>query len=328
MKKKKIAIIAFIALFSLTLTGCKVAKLENGQDAAVTLNEGLGISANDLYDTMKTKYGAIVLLDLMDSKILNKDYPKNDNETKFVDTQISSLIQSFGSEKELLQQAQTTFGISTMDELKEYYALIYKRRAATKDYVIGQITDKEVTDYYNNRVFGDTKASHILIKPVAGKTEEENQKNEKEALSKAKELIRQLNEGADFAKLAKEHSEDTGSAKEGGSLGEFSYGTMVETFELALMKLDNGKYTLEPVKSSFGYHIIKKESSKEKPKIDGIKDNIKEKIYSAKASTDTSLEITAMEKLREKYGMKIEDTNLKNAYDLYVRNLKEANKAQ
>lgn len=72
-------------------------------------------------------------------------------------------------------------------------------------------------------------------------------------------ILARVNAGEDFAKLAEENSDDTGSAKKGGDLGEFARGAMVKPFEEAAFAAQIGKVT-EPVRSQFGYHIIKVES--------------------------------------------------------------------
>jgi len=82
-------------------------------------------------------------------------------------------------------------------------------------------------------------ASHILVK-----TEEE-----------AKAIKAELDKGGDFAAIAKEKSEDKGTAANGGSLGWFGVGMMVKPFEDAVVALEKGK-TSDPVKSDFGWHII------------------------------------------------------------------------
>ena len=82
-------------------------------------------------------------------------------------------------------------------------------------------------------------ASHILVK-----TEEE-----------AKAIKAELDKGGDFAAIAKEKSEDKGTAANGGSLGWFGLGMMVKPFEDAVVALEKGK-TSDPVKSDFGWHII------------------------------------------------------------------------
>ncbi len=108
-----------------------------------------------------------------------------------------------------------------------------------------QITDEDIRNYYekNKEDFSNItqiRASHILVK-----TEEE-----------AKRILERLKKGEDFAEMAKKYSIDTGSAKNGGDLGYFSPGQMVPEFERAAARLKTGEVS-EPVKTQFGYHIIK-----------------------------------------------------------------------
>lgn len=93
---------------------------------------------------------------------------------------------------------------------------------------------------------------HILLKLEKDSTEEQEQQIKQQAL----ELIIDLKKGADFAQLAKKHSQDVGSASKGGDLGEITYGQMVEPFEKAAYALAKNEIS-EPIKSRFGYHIIR-----------------------------------------------------------------------
>ena len=85
------------------------------------------------------------------------------------------------------------------------------------------------------------KCSHILVKKQ----------------SESLEILEKLKNGEKFGKLAREFSIDSGSAKRDGSLGYFGRGKMVKPFEDAAFKLEVGAVS-EPVKSEFGYHIIKR----------------------------------------------------------------------
>ncbi len=93
----------------------------------------------------------------------------------------------------------------------------------------------------------------------------------------AKAIIKELEDGADFAELAKEKS--TGpSAPSGGDLGFFTKGRMVPAFEEAAFALEPGTFTKEPVKSEFGWHVIKVEERRrqEPPAYDKVHDRIEE----------------------------------------------------
>lgn len=94
-------------------------------------------------------------------------------------------------------------------------------------------------------------ASHILLKPEGNKRADTLM-----MIAEAKSMMRQLRKGADFSALAKEKSDDVGSAKNGGSLGWFGKGKMVKPFEEAVFKGKTGQL-VGPVQSQFGIHIIK-----------------------------------------------------------------------
>ena len=91
----------------------------------------------------------------------------------------------------------------------------------------------------------------------------------------AKDLVAKIKSGADFAELAKEHSGDAGSKEKGGLLGYFGKGQMVPQFEQAAFSLKPGEVS-DPVKSQFGWHIIKVENRRQKPPpgFDTVKDQI------------------------------------------------------
>ena len=111
------------------------------------------------------------------------------------------------------------------------------------------------------------RARHILITP------ESNDKDDVwAALVLAQDLILELNDGADFATLAEEYSDDETSALDGGDLGFFPRGSMVEPFEEAAFALDLNAFTQEAVTSPFGFHIIEALERKEmKPTLDEVR---------------------------------------------------------
>lgn len=102
------------------------------------------------------------------------------------------------------------------------------------------------------------KASHILIKPIG---EGDDEKRFEEAKKVILELLEKVKNGEDFAKLAKEKSDDPGSKENGGELGFFGRGEMVKEFEDAAFSTEVGSIT-EPIRTSYGYHIIKVEEKK------------------------------------------------------------------
>ena len=125
------------------------------------------------------------------------------------------------------------------------------------------ITEKELKAAYNQRVGNaskqEYKARHILLKSEAD----------------AKQVIKELDKGADFAELAKKRS--TGpSGRNGGDLGWFSAKEMVPQFAAAVAKMKKGTYTETPVKTQFGYHVIKLEDTRQAkpPAFEQVRDQL------------------------------------------------------
>ena len=128
-----------------------------------------------------------------------------------------------------------------------------------------KITDAKIKERYDQlaakfKPQDEVRARHILVKDEAA----------------AKDLIKQLKGGADFAKLAEEKSQDTGSAKQGGDLGYFLHDAMVKAFADAAFGMKTGEISDKPVKTEFGYHIIKVEDKRKSspPPIAEVKDQI------------------------------------------------------
>ncbi len=122
-----------------------------------------------------------------------------------------------------------------------------------------EVSDEQLQDYYdkNQEKFGQPeqrKASHILILVP----EDADEAAVAEAKAKIEALRERVTQGEDFAEVAKAESQDPGSAASGGDLGYFGKGVMDPAFEKATFALEPGQIS-EPVRSSFGFHLIKLE---------------------------------------------------------------------
>ncbi|VAW79222.1 hypothetical protein MNBD_GAMMA15-298 [hydrothermal vent metagenome] len=142
-----------------------------------------------------------------------------------------------------------------VDKKPEIYAQIEQQRRAVVASAAFQrqmkkhpISEEELKSIYDEKTqaSNEYKARHILV----------------DSKEKAEILIAELDKGADFAEVAMKNS--TGpSGKNGGDLGWFSPQSMVKPFSQAIIGMDKGSYTPEPVKTQFGWHIIKLEDSRE-----------------------------------------------------------------
>ena len=170
----------------------------------------------------------------------------------------------------LVDQAPIAAAIApTDDELAKYreehaaeFRLPERRRVQyvafnPKDFT-PTVTAAEVDKYYEEHakefdVPHQARASHILIRvPETGGSEAEGK-----AKAAAADALRRARAGEDFAKLARELSQDPASAGNGGDLGYVSKGEMVPQFEDAVFKLKKGELSAEPVRTPYGFHVIK-----------------------------------------------------------------------
>lgn len=330
MKNKKIILgLCGLLLISVFATGCKQEiEVKDGSKVAVKIDGGK-ITATDYYNKIKQN-NVSVLIDMIDRKLLEKKYPATDEENDQVEGQIKQLKDNYKDEATLNQILTQYFGVSNEEELEAMLRLEFKREKAVKDYISKNLKDKEIDKYYKDKIYGQVEASHILIRPSVSEdaTEDEITEAEKEAKKTAKEIIKKLNNGEDFAKLAKKYSQDEASAVNGGKLGYFDLDEMVEEFSDAAKDLKVKEYTKEPVKSSFGYHIILKTGQKEKPELKDVKDSIKEKLTLQKLDEDATLYYQTLIDIRKENNIKWNDTVLEDKYNDLMEQLLEAAKQQ
>ena len=325
--KKIVKVTASAMAICLLVTGCgNNAELEDN-NTIVKTDEGT-IKADALYEKLRDKYGISMLVDLIDHQLFDEKYKTDNEEEETIDSQIEQMKSQYNNDQEAFEAAITQYlGVEDEDELREMLSLEYKRNLAIEDYVKKSITDDEIQKYYDDEVIGDMKVRHILIKPDTNddmSTEEKTEAEEK-AKKEAEDLIKKLDDGADFEELAKKNSDDTGSASDGGLIDYFNKDdNMDEAFLNASIDLEEGKYTEEPVKSSFGYHIILKVDQKSKPKLKKVKDDIIQTLTDDKLNEDATLRFNALIEIRKDAGIEFKDDSLKKDYDELMDQLIES----
>ncbi|MFH1796515.1 MAG: peptidylprolyl isomerase [Pseudomonadota bacterium] len=162
-----------------------------------------------------------------------------------------------------------------------------------------KVTDEMLKARYDKEVAARPAAEEVRARHILVKTEEE-----------AKEIIAKLDGGADFEALAKEKSSDPGSGANGGDLGFFAKGQMVPEFEAAAFALEPGSYTKTPVKSEFGFHVIKLEEKRTQPPVafDQVKDQIRQLVF-------RDVYFDAVKQLRAGATVEIKDEALKKGVE-------------
>ena len=334
---KKGIILSLVVI--LTLCGCgKIPTLKNGEEAVITFakdKKEKKISVNELYEELKNNYGLEATIKLIDTYVLEtefKDYKKEakDQAKSYMD----AMVESYGDKETLLQAIQQNTNYSTLEAYEEYLYLNFMQSHALEEYAKDQVTEKEIESYYKDEAKGDVEVYHILITPKVtdDMKSDEITKAENEAKTKAKDIIKKLNDSKDslkeFKKLVKEYSEDETTKEKDGNLGYINYGDLDKNYDElidAAYKLEDGKYSKDVVTTELGYHVIYRNASKEKESLKDLKEEIIETLATEKLETDKEISVNSMKYYRELYNMKIVDSELNRQYGIYLNNLVNQN---
>lgn len=293
----------------------RIATLKDGTQPVATI-DGITLTADELYEDMKDIYSVSSLLDKLDTKILTDKYPDTDEMDDEVTSQAENYYKAYEqyykmSKEDFLKQN----GFNTEKKFLEYLKLNNRRTKYVKEYTENEVTDKEIDKYYEDKVYGDINTKHMLVKVDSSASDDDK----KEAENLAKEIISKLDEGKTFDEV-KEEYKDKITYEE---LGYKSYNAALEeAYKNEMKNLKDGEYSKEPVKTSYGYHIVYRIDQKEKPALEDIKDQIKEEIADEKISNDKNLYYVVLDKMRENANLKFEDTVLKDKYDNYMSQYK------
>ena len=293
----------------------RIATLKDGTQPVAEI-DGYTVTANDLYEDMKDVYSISSLLDKIDNKILEEKYPETDEMNDELKQQAESYYSAY---KQYYKMDKETFlsnnGFGSEKAFLEYLRLQYRRNKYAEDYIKTLISDKEVEKYYEDKVYGDINTKHILVKVDSSASDEDKKKAE----DLAKEIISKLNDGKSFDEVKEEHKDQITYEE----LGYKSYNANLESAYMeAMQKLENNSYSKEPVKTSYGYHVIYRIDQKEKPALEDVKEEIIDSLVSEKKSEDKNISYVALDKMREESGLKFSDTVLEKKYNTYMSQYK------
>ncbi len=293
----------------------RIATLKDGTQPVAEI-DGYTVTANDLYEDMKDVYSISSLLDKIDNKILEEKYPETDEMNDELKQQAESYYSAY---KQYYKMDKETFlsnnGFGSEKAFLEYLRLQYRRNKYAEDYIKTLISDKEVEKYYEDKVYGDINTKHILVKVDSSASDEDKKKAE----DLAKEIISKLNNGKSFDDVKEEYKDQITYEE----LGYKSYNANLESAYMeAMQKLENNSYSKEPVKTSYGYHVIYRIDQKEKPALEDVKEEIIDSLVSEMKSEDKNISYVALDKMREESGLKFSDTVLEKKYNTYMSQYK------
>ncbi|NEZ47680.1 peptidylprolyl isomerase [Clostridium niameyense] len=329
---KKILASVLIGTFALSFAGCSLVEKtpEAKQKSPVVKVNGEKIKRSELEENprykqlvqqIKMQYGEDFdkneqgkgILKEQKNKILDemvmekiilqkakelKIEPKEDELNKEADKKINEIKSIYKNDDKKFEETLKSTGF-TKESLKENF-----KKQIIMDKVINEVTkdvkvtEKEAKDYYNQNQYMFTekpnkiRASHILVK-----TQDE-----------AKKVKQRIDGGEDFAKVAKEVSQDPGSKDKGGDLGLMNYSDLDPTFLRAAIALKEGSVS-NPVQTQFGFHIIKAVKKEEYPvkPFDKVKGEIEKQLKQQKQRDTFTKE---MEKWQKSAKIKKYEKNL------------------
>lgn len=283
---KKSVLTFTLAASVLALSACS----GNGADEVIVESKVGDITKDELYQEMKSSVGKQALQMLIIEDVLASKYEATDKE---VNEQFNEMKEQYG---ETFEQFLASQG-HTEDSLKSTIKMsILQEKALLEDI---EVTDEEIQTYIDNSK-KEVNARHILVEDEAT----------------AAEVKDKLNQGGDFAALAKEYSTDTGSAENGGSVDWFGVDAqMVPEFIDTSFALEKNEIS-EPVKSQYGYHIIQVTDIRDvESELDFEKDKEDLRKQLAYKKADQTAFLDKVRKMIEDADVKIEDEDLKDALD-------------
>lgn len=310
MKKSLIKVATASAVF--LLVGCSANQANSTADtkqvtsqtdhAVAKVGEDT-ISFDEFYAELKAAAGESTLRSMIIEKILEQNIEDAEALKTSANEEVDAQIESAGGEEVFAQ----LLAYQKLGSVEDFRNSVYVRNLfqAAIDKNI-DLSEEALKAYYDNGYSPLMEAQHILVA-----TEEE-----------ANKVLERLANGEEFDALAQELSTDS-SAANGGLLSPFSTGQMVAEFEEAVKSVGNGELVAEPVKSQFGYHVIRTINNGAKKPYDEVKEEVK-KAYLESKYNDSTVAYSIIGKLIKENGVEIYDEDLKATVDDLLKAIEAA----
>lgn len=268
MKDKKW--IFWVAGFGAVVLAAVILYFAINQDEAVAIVDGEKITKEELTDRLISLYGEKVLNQLIVNKMIEIDAEKQGIEVSEdeINEELDKYYSMYGGEENFASFLEMS-GFK-LEDFKDDVKLSLLLDQILEERI--EISDEEMKEYFeeNKEDFAQeeqVEASHILVE-------------DKET---AFEVINKLNNGADFAELAKEYSIDEKTKDKGGELGYFGKGEMVKEFEEEVFAMEVNTIS-KPVETQYGFHVIKKTDHKpyQEANFEDVKEEVRQAILEQK----------------------------------------------
>jgi len=260
MKSYSLILIAITVASALILGGCEQ---DAGNVAQTTLSSIPKPTPENTAAVVNGQPVSRAAVNVLTDELAETQGGQNVPEDKIMDQVIS---------RELLRQEAEKLNLAKAPEnaarIEHYQRMLFSQIAAESFIKNAKVSDEDMKKEYNQRISEmkliEYKARHILVDTEAA----------------AKDVLQRLQKGEKFEDLAKQFSKDPGSKDKGGDLGWFDAQRMVAPFSKAVTELKNGETTSAPVQTQFGWHIIRREDSRDQPPppFDEVKEQISNKL--------------------------------------------------
>lgn len=302
MKKfKKITLPILLSASVITLAGCSSM---NSGEKYITSKAG-DVTQSEVLDYIGSQNISKAATDVAIRKILLEKYKDKINDD-LINKKFEEAQNQYGG-KEQFEELLKKEGFTT-DKYKEGLKVRLSQAYMINEY--NNVSEEKIKEEYEKEK-KQYNIAHILIS-VKGETSP-NGLSDEDAKKKAEEILEKINNGEDFATLAKDNSTDTANASKGGELGWSSKenSPFVKEFSEVAYSLDKGKISESVVKTPFGYHIIKVLDTRELS-FDDLKYSIIEDIANKSVASDPSISSKALQKIFEEYNVSGNTSEIKS----------------
>lgn len=290
-----------------------IAKLKYGEEVVATVN-GKSITASDIYEKVKRQRKLNLIMTDIDNIILDDMYKLTDEEKKEAKEQADYYLTMYAAQGYTQEAFLENFGFADYDDFLKDIESEIKSRKYLYDYLEKKLEKGAIENYYNEHKeeIETYDSEHILVRITDNVTDEQ-------ALALINEILAKVNEGKTFEDIEKEYGSKI-IHEELGFQGKNA--NLEEPYLTALISMEDNSYSKEPVKTSYGYHIIHRKST---ATLDDLRETIIEKLSEDELTNDKYLTYKAFAELREEKKLEIYDEDFKKQYEEYLDEINEKN---